>query len=158
MSFSGEPGDEPPDREIFYGVTGLKASAAQYRRTCNQIRPLSSLRYRPPVPETITPARSSPAPATLSQRLVAAMDPGHDDEPGCAAVRDLLSSLEADSWASPFGLSRRLRLLHPVAYPWLGKDVLRIVRAITQLAAQPLHVGADAPPVAGAVHAPYPVQ
>ena len=60
-SLSGKLRDELLDREIFYTMTEVKVLTAHYRQIYNQIRPHSSLNYRPPAPETILPPGSFPA-------------------------------------------------------------------------------------------------
>jgi len=41
--------------EVFTAVLGAKILIEQWRREYNQIRPYSSLGYRPPAPEAIIP-------------------------------------------------------------------------------------------------------
>ena len=65
-SFSGKLRDELLDREIFYTMNEVKVLTAQYRQIYNQIRPHSSLGYRPPAPETILPAGSFQALVALT--------------------------------------------------------------------------------------------
>ena len=55
-SFNGKLRDELPDREVFYALPEVQMLTEQYRQSYNQIRPHSSLGYRPPAPETIPPA------------------------------------------------------------------------------------------------------
>ena len=55
--FNGKQGDQLLDRGIFYTRTVVKVLTAQ----CNQLRPHSSFRYRPPAPETILPTGYSTA-------------------------------------------------------------------------------------------------
>ena len=52
-SFNGKLRDELLDREVFYTMTEMKVLTAQYRQIYNQIRPHSSLGYRPPAPERL---------------------------------------------------------------------------------------------------------
>ncbi len=55
-SFNGKLRDELLNREIFTTLTEAKVLIEQWRREYNQVRPHSSLGYRPPAPETIMPA------------------------------------------------------------------------------------------------------
>ena len=48
-------------QEIRYTMTEMKMLTAQYSRICNQIRPHSSLNYRPPTPRAILPMGPFPA-------------------------------------------------------------------------------------------------
>ena len=59
-SFNGKLRDELLDGEVFYTMTEVKVLTAQYRQIYNQVRPHSSIGYRPPAPETILPAGSFP--------------------------------------------------------------------------------------------------
>jgi transposase InsO family protein len=52
-SFNGKMRDELLDREIFSTLTEAKVLIEQWRRQYNQVRPHSSLGYRPPAPEAI---------------------------------------------------------------------------------------------------------
>ena len=52
-SFNGKLRDELLDREIFMTLEEAKILIEQWRREYNQIRPHSSLGYRPPAPEAI---------------------------------------------------------------------------------------------------------
>jgi transposase InsO family protein len=54
-SFNGKLRDELLNREVFYTLTEAKILIEQSRKEYNQIRPHSSLGYRPPAPETIMP-------------------------------------------------------------------------------------------------------
>lgn len=65
-SFNGKLRDELLDREIFYTMEEVKVLTAQYRQIYNQVRPHSSLGYRPPAPETILPTGSFPLPVGLT--------------------------------------------------------------------------------------------
>lgn len=58
-SFNGKLRDELLDREIFYTLWEAQVLVEQWRRTYNQLRPHSSLGYRPPAPEAIRPAPAS---------------------------------------------------------------------------------------------------
>ena len=60
-SFNGKLRDELLDSEIFRTMAEVKVLTAQYRQIYNQVRPHSSLGYRPPAPETILPTGSFPA-------------------------------------------------------------------------------------------------
>ena len=50
-SFNGKLRDELLNREIFATLTEAKVLIEQWRREYNQVRPHSSLGYRPPAPE-----------------------------------------------------------------------------------------------------------
>ena len=54
-SFNGKLRDELLNREIFTTLTEAKVLIEQWRRECNQVRPHSSLGYRPPAPEARIP-------------------------------------------------------------------------------------------------------
>ncbi len=54
-SFNGKLRDELLDREIFYTLWEAKVLVALWRKEYNQVRPHSSLGYRPPAPEAIDP-------------------------------------------------------------------------------------------------------
>ncbi len=54
-SFNGKLRDELLDREIFYSLREVQILTESWRREYNQVRPHSSLGYRPPAPETIRP-------------------------------------------------------------------------------------------------------
>lgn len=54
-SFNGKLRDELLNREIFTTLTEAKVLIEQWRREYNQVRPHSSLGYRPPAPETVIP-------------------------------------------------------------------------------------------------------
>jgi len=51
--------DELLDREIFSTLTEAKVLIEQWRRQYNQVRPHSSLGYRPPAPEAIMAAATT---------------------------------------------------------------------------------------------------
>ena len=55
-SFNGKLRDELLNREIFYTLIEAKVLIEQWRKEYNQVRPHSSLNYRPPVPEARIPA------------------------------------------------------------------------------------------------------
>ena len=61
-SFNGKLRDELLDREIFYSLTEAKVLIGMWREHYNQVRPHSSLGYRPPAPEAIA---AGPPSATL---------------------------------------------------------------------------------------------
>ncbi len=65
-SFNGKSGDELLDRELFYTLLEVRVLTERYRRTYNQVRPHSSLGYRPPAPEALMPADPVPVPAGLT--------------------------------------------------------------------------------------------
>jgi transposase InsO family protein len=52
-SFIGKLRDELLDREIFTNLVEAKILIEGWRKEYNQVRPHSSLGYRPPAPETI---------------------------------------------------------------------------------------------------------
>ena len=52
-SFNGKLRDELLNREIFYSLEEAKILIEKWRNEYNQIRPHSSLGYRPPAPETV---------------------------------------------------------------------------------------------------------
>ena len=54
-SFNGKMRDELLNREIFTTLTEAKVLIEQWRREYNQVRPHSSLGYRPPAPEARIP-------------------------------------------------------------------------------------------------------
>jgi len=54
------------DREVFYAMLEVRVLTERYRRTYNQVRPHSSLGYRPPAPEALLPADPVPVPAGLT--------------------------------------------------------------------------------------------
>ena len=54
-SFNGKLRDELLNREIFTTLTEARVLIEQWRREYNQVRPHSSLGYRPPAPEAIMP-------------------------------------------------------------------------------------------------------
>jgi len=56
-SFNGKFRDVVLNREIFYTLTEASILIERWRQEYNQIRPHSSLGYRPPAPETIMPAQ-----------------------------------------------------------------------------------------------------
>jgi transposase InsO family protein len=54
-SFNGKLRDELLNGEIFYTLKEAKVMIERWRQEYNTVRPHSSLRYRPPAPETIQP-------------------------------------------------------------------------------------------------------
>ncbi len=54
-SFNGKLRDELLNREIFYNLKEAQAMIETWRREYNTLRPHSSLNYRPPAPEAISP-------------------------------------------------------------------------------------------------------
>ena len=56
-SFSGKPCEELLNGEIFYTLKETNALIDRWRQHYNTIRPHSSLKYRPPAPETVIPGR-----------------------------------------------------------------------------------------------------
>jgi len=65
-SFNGKLRDELLNREVFDTLPEAQTLIENWRREYNQIRPHSSLGYRPPAPLTVLPSASS----TLSLELV----------------------------------------------------------------------------------------
>ncbi len=59
-SLNGKLRDELLNGEIFYTLTEAKVLVECWRREYNQVRPHSSLGYRPPAPEAIRPVPSPP--------------------------------------------------------------------------------------------------
>ena len=55
-SFNGKLRDELLNCEVFYTLTEAKVLIEQWRREYNQVRPHSSLGYRPPAPEAVLAA------------------------------------------------------------------------------------------------------
>lgn len=67
-SFNGKFRDELLNREIFYTLKEAQIIIEQWRKEYNQVRPHSSLHYRPPAPEAILmPSLAAPllTPATV---------------------------------------------------------------------------------------------
>ncbi|WP_153006847.1 IS3 family transposase [Sphingomonas sanguinis] len=64
-SFNGSLRDELLNGEIFYSLTEARVLIEAWRRHYNTVRPHSSLGYRPPAPEAVTP----PLPASGSASL-----------------------------------------------------------------------------------------
>ena len=54
-SFNGKLRDELLNREIFTTLTEAKVLIAEWRKEYNQVRPHSSLGYKPPAPEAKMP-------------------------------------------------------------------------------------------------------
>ena len=74
-SFNSKLRDELLDGEIFYTLEEARVIIENWRRCYNEIRPHSSLGYRPPTPRVLMPARpaaqpepASPAAPSLAQR------------------------------------------------------------------------------------------
>ena len=61
-SFNGKLRDELLNGEIFYTLKEAKVMIERWRQEYNTVRPHSSLRYRPPAPETTQPR---PMPQTI---------------------------------------------------------------------------------------------
>ena len=57
-SFNGKLRDELLNGEIFYSLKEAKVVIGQWRHHYNTVRPHSSLRYRPPAPQTFAPPLS----------------------------------------------------------------------------------------------------
>jgi Integrase core domain len=53
ISFNGKFRDELLNREIFYSLKVAQILMEQWRRYYNEVRPNSSLGYRPPAPQVI---------------------------------------------------------------------------------------------------------
>ena len=51
-SFNGKLRDELLNREVFYTLKEVQVLTERWRQHYNQVRPHSSLNYRPPAPET----------------------------------------------------------------------------------------------------------
>jgi putative transposase len=66
-SFNGKLRDELLNREVFTTLLEAKVLIEQWRKQYNQVRPHSSLGYRPPAPEALQPI---PADAGLTFRVV----------------------------------------------------------------------------------------
>ena len=66
-SFNGKLRDELINREVFTTLLEAKILIENWRRDYNEVRPHSSLGYRPPAPEAIQPALT---PAPLTQKVV----------------------------------------------------------------------------------------
>jgi putative transposase len=69
-SFNGKLRDECLNREIFYTLTEAKVLIEHWRQEYNVFRPHSSLGYRPPAPEAITPLPPGSAPLRPSAMAV----------------------------------------------------------------------------------------
>ena len=65
-SFNGKLRDELLDREVFYTLLEVRVLTERYRRIYNQVRPHSSLGYRPAAPEALLPADPVPVPFGLT--------------------------------------------------------------------------------------------
>ena len=61
-SFNGKFRDELLNRELFYSLAEARYLIESWRQSYNQVRPHSSLGYRPPAPVAIWPL---PAPNSL---------------------------------------------------------------------------------------------
>jgi transposase InsO family protein len=59
-SFNGKLRDELLNREVFYTLKEVQVLTERWRQHYNQVRPHSSLNYRPPAPETILANYPSP--------------------------------------------------------------------------------------------------
>jgi len=57
-SFNGKLRDELLNGEIFYSLKEAQVVIGQWRHHYNTVRPHSSLRYRPPAPQTFAPPLS----------------------------------------------------------------------------------------------------
>jgi len=74
-SFNGKLRDELLNGEIFYNLQEAKVLIERWRRHYNEVRPHSSLGYKPPAPKTILPRPDSLTYATLQS-------PCQDDNSG----------------------------------------------------------------------------
>ena len=72
-SFNGKLRDELLDGEIFFTLQEACVLIEWYRREYNQVRPHSSLGYRPPAPEALLPWGPGSAPLRLRPRAAAVM-------------------------------------------------------------------------------------
>jgi putative transposase len=61
-SFNGKLRDELLNRELFYSLAEARYLIEAWRQHFNQVRPHSSLAYRPPAPATILPLHSANSP------------------------------------------------------------------------------------------------
>ncbi|PYD49434.1 IS3 family transposase [Komagataeibacter saccharivorans] len=67
-SFNGSLRDELLNGEIFYSLAEARVLIEAWRRHYNTVRPHSSLGYRPPAPETVTPPYPASGSASLHLR------------------------------------------------------------------------------------------
>ena len=75
-SFNGKLRDELINREVFTTLLEAKILTENWRRDCNEVRPHSSLGYRPPAPEAIQPPLT---PAPLTQKVVSSRGAGQGE-------------------------------------------------------------------------------
>ena len=68
--FNGKLRDEPLDRDLFYMLLEISVLTKRYRWTYNQVRPHSSLSYRPSAPEALLPADTVPALVGQTRRVI----------------------------------------------------------------------------------------
>ena len=68
-SFNGKFRDAVLDAELFYTLIEAKVIIENWRRHYNEVRPHSSLGYRPPAPNVIVPANSVPTLTTSDQPI-----------------------------------------------------------------------------------------
>ena len=80
-SFNGKLRDELLNRELFYSLAEARYLIECWRRHYNQIRPHSSLGYRPPAPAAICPCQRP----TLPEMLDHQPGSGHEVEPAWSA-------------------------------------------------------------------------
>jgi transposase InsO family protein len=57
--FNGKLQDELLNRELFYSLAEARHLVEAWRQHFNQVRPYSSLGYRPPPPAVVLPLQSS---------------------------------------------------------------------------------------------------
>ena len=60
-SFNGNLRDELLNMEIFYSLKEAQILIEQWRRHYNEVRPHSSLGYRPPAPQTVVSVKRDKA-------------------------------------------------------------------------------------------------
>jgi putative transposase len=58
-SFNGKFRDQLLDRELFYSLAEAKYLVETWRQHFNQVRPHSSLGYRPPAPAAVLPLQAA---------------------------------------------------------------------------------------------------
>jgi len=75
-SFNGKLGDEILNTEIFYTLKEAKVLIERWCHHYNTVRPLSSLGYHPPAPQTVLPR---PVPS-LYATLWSPAQGGHSDQ------------------------------------------------------------------------------
>ena len=77
-SFNGKLRDELLNREVFYSLKEVQILTEKWRREYNEIRPHSSLGYRPPAPEAILHTLTmAAAPSRVLERFCTAAGDCH---------------------------------------------------------------------------------